>query len=130
MDIPISNSWPETLPLPFLNYEGESRNATLFSTIESVTPERRSIRSKAFDSIIVQWHLSTVQYAAFRTFFVSSLNIGTSQFSIDLRYPKNSELAAWIVRFVGGFNAQWINGKFVISAKLDLFNTLAVEEPA
>ncbi len=118
LDIPLEHEWPEDLPLPFVDFAGEDRNASIASPIEASRILRRG-RSPAFPNLKVNWVLTEDQYDAFITFF-RSLGNGVSSFAIDLRFPKNSELIRWAVRLVGEIEAEMEGDFWLVSGVMDL----------
>jgi hypothetical protein len=124
IDIP----WPATLPLPFVDYAGANRNATISSTFEDGPIVRRSRFNKFYVPASVTWRLTEAQYAAFQTFFGITLGNGAAAFSLELRYPKNSALSTWMVRFVGGYSCEYLEGIWSITARVDLIDKSVIEE--
>jgi len=122
-----------SIPLPFVDYAGSPRNTTLVSPIdESANIIRRSRFQKSYVSVSVSWILTDAQYTAFKNYFETDLDVGTSQFKIELRFPQNSALQEWAVRFVGGFEATPIGGgNWEVQAEVDLIEitTLADGSP-
>jgi hypothetical protein len=54
----------------------------------------------------VTWKFTVDQYAEFLTYWGTTLGNGAARFSIELRYPKSTDLDVWIVQFLGGLNNQ------------------------
>lgn len=127
-DIP----WPVTLPLPFVDYSGAPRNTTLVAPGESAGQMSRSRFQTSYSGLSVSWILTTpAEKAAFETFYTTTLYNGTAAFEIELRFPKNSELTAWMVRFSGdGYDMQWADGNWVITAALDLLMPMELPDLA
>lgn len=116
-DIP----WPTTLPLPFIDYSGGPRNTTLVAPPESAGIMSRSRFQKSYYGLAVTWVLNPAEKAEFVSFYTETLHNGASAFAIELRYPKNSELTEWMVRFSGeGYDMTWADGNWSISTALDL----------
>jgi hypothetical protein len=113
--------WPSTLPLPYCDHSGNFRNATIYSPAESGAIARRKRFQKSYTELTVEWRLpSSGQLTDFETFFNTTLRLGTSLFSIELRHPKNTALTEWIVRFVDSYSVSIVDGAYLISADLDL----------
>jgi hypothetical protein len=130
MNIQIDTPWPATLPLPTIDYAGTPINSTLFSATQSDKIDRRSRTTRTYVSIKVTWALDDTEYSAFKEFFKTTLDIGTSQFSIELRYPKNSVLTTWAARFSEGYQVDYGDGVRIIGAQLDLVNPHTLPEVA
>lgn len=122
MIIPIEESWPESdIPLPFVDFNGIFRNATIATSDDQIVLiEKRSRLKTSYDQIYVNWVLTRSQYAAFQHFFLDDLGNGVAKFTIPLRYPKNTELRTWIVRFVAGYQPNEQDGVWTVFANLDL----------
>ena len=132
MNVTVDISWPSTLPLPYIDYNGTPRNSTTVGPIEDGNHvQRRSRSRKAYFSITMQWVLKPSELEAFQTFFDTTLGNGTAAFSIELRFPKNSELTEWMVRFDGdGYQTQYQDGLWQVSADLDLITPIVLEDEA
>lgn len=113
-------SFPSTIPLPFVDYSGNVRNATIRSSEDNGYMYRRSRFNTAYTDLTVSWVLSPTQYALFKTFFDTTLSNGASQFEVELRYPKNTELTEWVARFGAGHEDQYEEGMWNVSAPLEL----------
>ena len=120
MNITLNVVWPSALPLPRVDYSGEPRIATLVSSTGSAAIARRSRTPKVYATVNATWALSPTEYAAFRIFFETTLHMGTSQFKLELRYPLNSALTFWSVRFVGGYQVGHEDRTRIVTAQLDL----------
>lgn len=126
----ITESWPSTIPLPYVDYSGSPRNATLVSSLESGNILRRKRFQKSYTGVAVVWILADTEYALFKTFFESTIDVGAALFKMDLRFPQNSALQEWAVRFVEGYDAAHIDGNWRISANLDLINLTTLPDGA
>lgn len=124
MTLTITNQWPDDVPLPFLDYSGTPRNNTIAS--EETTPKltKRSRFTRSYNMLNVKWVLDDDQYAAFQSFIGVTCNNGASQFSIELRFPKNTELTAWAARLEDGYEAEHLEGNWSITAVLELVNPI------
>lgn len=98
--INIANVWPESLPLPFIDFSGGADVATLFSPGDAAVIKRRSRQTQTFATIGLVWKFNAEEFVAFREFWEADLGCGTASFAIELRYPKISELNTWIVKLV------------------------------
>ena len=102
----------------------------LQSAEEAGLYDRRSRYTKLYHNAVVSWVLDPDQYETFQAFFEIGIHQGSAQFELSLRYPKNSELTAWVVAFVGGYEAQYVEGMWQLQAELDLVRTVALPEIA
>jgi hypothetical protein len=135
--IQIDIVWPDgsgsdgaLLPLPYVDYGGANRNSTIISSLEGGPYARRSRFSKYYVAASVSWRLADAELADLRTFFESTLGNGSSAFGIELRYPKNSALSTWLVRFVGGYSAEFMEGLWAVSSRLELLEKVEELTPA
>jgi hypothetical protein len=99
--ITTTHAWPATLPLPSLEYDGAASVPTIVSTGSSAKNRRRSRWRTPYAILNVKWTLTEAQLDTFLTFWSDTLGNGAAQFTIELRYPKNSSLDTWIAQFVG-----------------------------
>ncbi len=125
MLLEIDLSWPAALPLPLVDYSGASVNGTIASPVESVALSRRSRFHKTYGIVNFSWKLTQSQFKDFRGFFVGDLGNGAAQFKIELRYPKNSVLTEWAVRFSEKYDAVYDDGLWTVSASLDLVGPIS-----
>jgi hypothetical protein len=128
MIIPVETEWPSALPLPFIDYNGATRNATITSPNGAQIIARRSRFTRSYVPLLVGWNFTQGEYDAFSDFFLNTLGNGAALFSISLRYPRNTSLEDWIVRFLEGYEANGGDGIWMVSAPIDLVNKLAVDE--
>lgn len=112
--------YPSSLPLPFVDYSGAPRNATLRSAGEQGYVFRRSRFDARYSELQIAWRLTPTEYGNLKSFFLTTLGNGAARFQIELRYPKNSSVSEWIVQFIGGFDAQYGDGIWSLSSNLDL----------
>lgn len=122
--------WPAELPLPFVDYAGANRNATISSSFDDGPIVRRSRFDKFYVPASVSWRLTEAQYAAFQTFFADTLGNGAAAFSLELRYPKNSALSVWMVRFIGGYSCEYLEGIWSVTGRIDLIDKSEVDAEA
>jgi hypothetical protein len=130
MNVPVEATCPSTIPLPFLEYAGGNRNATSSSTKDSVFTQRRSRREKSYAQLSAKWILTDEEYDAFKNFYEDDVDLGSACFSVELRYPKNSDLVWWIACFSGPHQAEYLDGAWQVNALLELKGLLAIDEPA
>lgn len=124
MTLPIVTEWPTALPLPFIDYSGSVVNATIVSPMDNIVLERRSRFRRAYGSLSVSWRLTGSEFSAFRDFHDVDLGNGIAQFKIELRYPKESVLTEWAVRFTGGYTSNHDDGVWTVQASLDILNPI------
>jgi hypothetical protein len=122
MILQIDITWPATLPLPFVDYSGQPDNSTIASPPESGVISRRSRFERTYLSIAVNWKFTPLQYETFKSFFAEDLGNGTAAFKIELRYPLNSVLLEWIVRFSEDYKAAHEDGTWTVQAAIDVVN--------
>lgn len=129
MTLSVTNTWPvDLLPLPGYTFSGEPGNNTLVSPAESAISTRRERSTHNYPALKVYWTLTNTQYQIFRNFVANDLGNGTSQFSIELRYPDSATLAFWIVRFIADFDADYDNASqfWTVQAQLELFSPVEI----
>jgi hypothetical protein len=78
----------------------------------------------------VSWVLGLVEHDDFATFFETTLSNGAAVFALDLKYPRNSTLEEWAVRFIGGYESDYLDGMWQVSAALDLVRRTIVTTTA
>jgi len=116
------NVWPSTLPLPFVDYNGEPRNGVVMGKEKDLVILRRSRFERSYTTLLVNWVFTDAQFTAFKTFYKDTLGLGASQFKIELRYPSNSVLTEYSVRISEGFEATYQEGLLNVAAVLELVN--------
>jgi hypothetical protein len=116
------NVWPESLPLPFVDYSGAAMVGFINSDLTSAVTQRRTRFRKTYGAVACTWQLGTAQKRAFETFIADTLGNGASAFSIDLRLPKNTELTNWMVKLggEGSYEIMFQEGTWRASASLEL----------
>jgi len=122
MTLAIDISWPVAIPLPFVDYSGTPKNTTIVSATENAIIIRRSRFTRSYTAISVSWVLTREQYEAFQEFFADTLGNGVSQFKLELRYPLNSALTWWAVRFEDGYESDYDDGMWRVETMLLLVN--------
>lgn len=139
--IPTDISWPDgtlasshssgayPLPLPFIDYSGGPINSTVQSSLDMGVISRRSRSQAAFGSINASWVFNPEEVDGFEAFFIDVLGNGAASFQIDLKFPKNSELTRWVVRFVGGYRSQPMDDVWRVEAQLYLIWPADVLDP-
>lgn len=126
MIIPVQEIWPDTVPLPYCDYSGAPRLATITSSPETPVIQRRSRLTKSYGTLAVKWVLSISQMNQFKSFFDNNLGAGTASFIIELRFPKNSDLSLWIVKFMMGYTCEYKEGIWEVTSDLDMVQLAVV----
>ena len=129
-NITVTETWPETLPLPFIEFEGIVKDTTLRSPLQEAHIQKRSPSETTYPALNVRWVLESAQWGVFREYFNDDLDMGVSAFSIDLRFPMRSELTNWMVRFDGGYTGKHTEEVWTVSAKLELMAPTELPDPA
>jgi len=129
MELALETTWPD-LPLPKVNYNGVPRNTTLVSKRDAAYITRRSRFERTYSALSVSWCLTDDQMEAFETFFAEELDNGIAQFKIELRYPENTSLKEWAVRFDEGYTTSNEEGTWLVQASLDLIGPVQIPEAA
>lgn len=122
--------WPTTLPLPYVDFDGHPMQATLSSPVKNAKIQRRSRFYTAVTDVSVKWVLGIAENEEFEAFFEESLDNGAALFSIDLKYPKLTELTNWIVRIKEGYSAEYQDGNWIIEAGMELIRRGVLSAPA
>ena len=124
--------WPTFLPGVQLAYTATVDQPAV-SRVQMTTGRTRQRMKFTQDILLVsvQWTVNDVlQFAAFQSFFKTSINNGADFFTIDL--PLGSGLDAGVgatgllnytARFKGVYKAKYNEGKWVISAMLEITAT-------
>lgn len=122
--------YPSTLPLPYFEASGQTSHALLASP-ESSSKIARRLRFKGLSDLLsVRWVLNPSQYYNFKNFFKQDLRLGAGQFTIELRYPKTTELTTWVVQFIGGLEFVFLEGMWEASAQMYLVRKLDLPDLA
>jgi len=125
VNVTTTNSWPAELPAPRLDYYGEPFYQNLVSTEEAPIILRSSRFVRPYPVIQAVWVLTNEQFSTFETFWETNLGHGVAWFTLDLRYPKNSSLSNWVVRFEGEYQAEKLDQElWQITAPLILLHEL------
>ncbi len=127
MELALETAWPD-LPLPKVEYNGFPRNSTLVSKRTSSYITRRSRFERSYALLSVSWCFTDSQLETFETFFATELDNGIAQFKIELRYPRNSALKIWAVRFHEGYTTSFEEGTWMVQASLDLVSPVLIPE--
>lgn len=101
----VNQSWPATLPLPFIDYTGRPALTTLTGTLQEGRIQRRRRFVSSYVEVQVKWHFNASQFQTFESFFNTTLHRGISQFLLSLRYPQNTVLTDWAARFLEGYES-------------------------
>lgn len=125
MIILLDETWPTLLPLPVIDYSGRPRNSTIFDLETGFIVSRRSRFQKSYYNLSVSWVLSEVEFAIFESFVLNNLGNGVAQFKMELRFPRNSLLTEWAVRFELGYEAEYGDGKWTVGADLELLSPIS-----
>lgn len=128
MNRAIDIAWPSTLPLPSIDYTGQPIYPLLISPIQgTIHIERRSRFTTSYTDLSVTWMLSETEHDAFETFFSTTLGNGTAQFQIELKFPTQSALVQWAVRFLGEFTATHLDGFWQVQAAMRLVIPIVID---
>lgn len=131
MNVPINITWPTSLSLPLLDYNGAVRDTMIVSPIESAAIKRRSRFTRVYPSLSVVWVMKMKEYKDFGSFFLHDLGNGAAQFKISLLFPLNSGLTDWIARFdEKGYEAEYMDGSWRVSGSLELVMLAVLPEAA
>jgi hypothetical protein len=122
MIMQVDIEWPANLPLPLLDYSAQPANGTLVSEPSEAVRIARSRFQRTNAAISVSWNFTAAEYSSFKAFYDATLGNGCAQFSLSLRYPLNSELTDWMVRFVGDYQSEYLDGTWGVRANLDVVN--------
>ena len=115
-----------SLPLPFVDFSGQSRVPSIVSDAQSSVIAGRSRFEKRYATLNVQWVFTQAELEIFEDFFDDDLGNGCACFSLELRYPLNSELTEWLVRFTEGYDVTNQEGMFSVQASLELVNPVVL----
>lgn len=129
--ITTNNSWPATLPLPFVDYSGVSQVPTLRSPRTSGRLKFRKRYKLTYQTLSCTWKLNWTQWQAFKTFHETTLGNGTARFEMELRYPLNSALTTWICQFIGTIeHSPILNGIREVRTQIQLYHPNTVADKA
>ena len=129
--INVTNSWPITLPLPFIDYTGSARVPTIISPEGAARSQRRSRWKSPYAAVNVRWKLDEDEYLEMVTYWDTTLGNGTAKFTMEIRYPQNSALSTWICQFVGALEVVPIeNGIREVVATLQILTLSVVTDKA
>lgn len=124
MILQMDIEWPASLPLPFIDYSGNPRNATITTPSENPSIVHRQRFTRSYSDLSVVWHFDDDQLAIFTNFVSETLGNGTAQFKMELKYPLNSALTEWAVRLGGGYESTYEDGVWKVMAGLELMNPI------
>lgn len=116
----VTLSWPETLPLPTIDYPGEPRNTTIVSAWDDLIVTRRSRFAKTYAILSVVWKMTADQFSDFKDFVSDDLQNSARLFTMDLRYPKNSALSTWVVRLMDTIESAYEDGIWTVQGNLEV----------
>jgi hypothetical protein len=117
--VPSLVEWPSDLPVPLESFSGEPLYGNSYTDVKSEALYRVNRFKKVYYRLSVSWIFTDEQFSTFQNFFDNDLFNGTSVFKIELRFPKNSELKSWAVRFLGGYEAE-LQDKGIWKVRADL----------
>jgi len=129
MNVQVNNVWPSTLPLPHIDYSGGPTMGALVSDRTHGRLARRRRFYPAYQNFQVQFVLTPFQHDIFRAFHLDDLGNGTSTFALELRYPKNSAVTNWQVRFLGEIRSTYNDGSWMVDATICLLHPVVIIEP-
>jgi len=124
MTLTINNEWPAELPLPLIDYSGTPRNGTIRSPDETPIAVYRQRFTRSYNTLNVGWCFTEEQFDRFQNFVLYDLGNGTAQFKLELKFPKNSALTEWAVRFEASYEAEHDDGVWKTTAALELVNPI------
>lgn len=78
----MSVPWPTTLPEPLLEHELDNQTRGLITEMDSRRVRRRRMFSEPLKLYSFRWSFTADQFEAFETFYVTSLENGSLEFSI------------------------------------------------
>jgi len=111
LPVDITNTFPSTLPLPFVNYSGAAGVSTIVSPNSMGRSRRRFRWYSTYTVLEVSWRLTHTEWGLFKTFW-EGLGNGTAKFAMELRYPKTTDLDVWVCQFLGDLNVSNVDGHF------------------
>ncbi len=120
-------NWPSTLPLPALEYAGVVLDSTIISKSDQGLIQKRARFEPVYPALSLSWVFTPAQYAAFLTFFNDTLYDGMAIFALALRFPLNTSLKTWGVRFEGSFSSVQIerNGLWRVESNLNVLGLIS-----
>jgi len=93
-------TWPSTLPLPQLTFEGTVSPSVIRTEMEAGNFRQRKRFTQTVDTFQVAIPLTPSQYSIFDTFFKTDLFYGANWFNVSLNI--NGTLQTKSARFVNG----------------------------
>lgn len=130
MRMTVDIDWPEGIPLPLLDYTGKEVTVTLVGDIDNGKIARRSRRFATHKDIQATWALTNSEYKALVEFYSNVVYGGAAAFAVELRYPLNSDLTEWQVRFTSELTTMHMEGHWMVECGLRLIRPTAIAEPA
>lgn len=114
------SAWPSTLPLPTLQGYGVKPDAAFVRTDMDAGAARQRRRYTAPPSrLSVAWVFTAAQMASFKTFYETTLDLGSGWFTLDIN--AGAGLASKDCRFVEPYQASLSgNGVWAVSATLEV----------
>jgi len=127
----VTNEWPATLPLPYIDFSGGADVATLFSPDDAAVIKRRSRQTQTFATIGIVWKFTPEQFTEFKEFWEDNLGVGAAVFAIELRYPKISELNTWLVKMVSELSIEDTDHEiYEVTARVQVLSLATVDDKA
>lgn len=122
--------WHGTLPLPLVDYSGHPTHVSIASSSESAKlARRRRFRASGAEANL-SWVFTVDEYDIFKAYYLTDLDLGAAEFQMELRYPLNSSLTLWIVKFIGQYEASYIDGNWLVKCTAQLLHPAAVDAQA
>ena len=131
VNIDITNSWPATLPLPFIDFSGGADVTTLLSPGNNAFIKRRSRQTQTFATVAIKWKFNQTEWLIFLNFWENTIGVGAAAFTMDLRYPKISALDNWLVKIVSELSVDNTEHTiWEVSAKIQIISLSVVADKA
>lgn len=114
--------WPGTLPSPIVsNYADTPVSAFIRTDMESGTARQRRRFTATPHRLTASWMLTSVQMAAFKSFFESTINFGTDWFTMSI--DVGAGITAYDCRFTAPYQANFLGiGNWTVSGQIEIRN--------
>jgi len=130
-NITTTNVWPATLPLPAIDYTGGANPPTLVSGRRAAHFKRRRRWVQTYSTLTVRWKLTREEYTEFKAYWQDTLGHGSANVEIELKYPKQSALDEWVVKFLSDLSVTTEDNSVInVSATIQLLNLKALADKA
>ena len=126
----VTTAWPSSLPLPVIAFNGQGVYSTVKTDVNGLVPAFRSRFKSNYPQLTLRFALVGNQFQSFRSFYQtlvsgSGLWNGICSFAIPLRFPYNTALLDWAVRFVDAYDATafspgWSKALWTVEANVEL----------